>query len=582
MICNFNISFAEDKSYSIPFANIDLTVEDDGSLHVKETIHYHFKGTYNGIYRDIPLKEYENLENINVNISGAYYKYEVKEENHIKHITVFLYSDPAMTIPISNKDIDVTYEYDFIHLVKFYDDIAELQYKLWGEDWDVPVGQVNGIIRIKSREEVKYWINPPYLAKNTSWNGSNLIVNSKSIPKNKWFEVRMIIPKSQFVSSSNGHITGGNGLKIIEQLQSDYVSWLKFQEALYFILPIIIVLSMIYPFLLFRQSLNGVIRIKNEYNGELPENDPPAIINAIYGPGISKEVGDPDINGFIATIMDLINRRYILIEHSSKKEDDIVLKINQKRIKHLKSFEKSVLNFLKEFERNNSIHLNNMNENLDRNHFQKRFFDWRKSVIKKLSYGKLECIFIEKNNNGPYIYGFSALMGSLLIISMTFNNPLKNSNYSFYAGILLLAVSILSLILTSRTREQWTDYGIEQREKWKMFKKYIQNSNSIRNTNLNHLDNYLIYGTALGVGDNVLKTLKKVFKDENQLKSKVFIFHNSGERKKLQNNMIASLVAYRALQSYIISHSDGGGAGGSGGGAGGAGGGSGGGGGGAF
>jgi hypothetical protein len=50
------VSYADDddKSYSIPYANIDLYVQDDGMLHVKEQLHYSFSGTYNGVYRIFP------------------------------------------------------------------------------------------------------------------------------------------------------------------------------------------------------------------------------------------------------------------------------------------------------------------------------------------------------------------------------------------------------------------------------------------------------------------------------------------------------------------------------------------------
>lgn len=56
------VSFADDRSYTIPWANINLTMGDDGTLHVKEVIHYHFFGTYNGVYRDIPLKVVKQLK----------------------------------------------------------------------------------------------------------------------------------------------------------------------------------------------------------------------------------------------------------------------------------------------------------------------------------------------------------------------------------------------------------------------------------------------------------------------------------------------------------------------------------------
>ncbi|MDD4811086.1 MAG: hypothetical protein PHY53_07875, partial [Methanobacterium formicicum] len=36
------LAFAEDRSYSIPSLDMDLFLQNDGSIHVKETIHYSF------------------------------------------------------------------------------------------------------------------------------------------------------------------------------------------------------------------------------------------------------------------------------------------------------------------------------------------------------------------------------------------------------------------------------------------------------------------------------------------------------------------------------------------------------------
>lgn len=118
--------YADDRSYSIPWANVDLTVGDNGSLHVTERIHYHFTGIYNGIYRNIPLKSYENIDNIMVNVTGAYYKYTTDGDDNEKKITVYLFQNPDKTMPIHDRDVDVVYSYDMIHVVNFYDDVAEL------------------------------------------------------------------------------------------------------------------------------------------------------------------------------------------------------------------------------------------------------------------------------------------------------------------------------------------------------------------------------------------------------------------------------------------------------------------------
>ena len=50
------VSADDDISYSIDRAFVELTVGDNGLLHVDEQYDYAFKGQYNGVYRDIPLK----------------------------------------------------------------------------------------------------------------------------------------------------------------------------------------------------------------------------------------------------------------------------------------------------------------------------------------------------------------------------------------------------------------------------------------------------------------------------------------------------------------------------------------------
>ena len=472
-----------------------------------------------------------------------------------------------------------------LHVVKFYNDVAELQYKLWGEEWQVPVGQVNAVIHLKSDDGVKYWTNPPYLSQNSLWDNSNLIVTSKQIPKNNWFEARLIIPLEQFTSYNEGQKINQNGTVAIQNIQNDYASWVYFEELLYKILPFIVLLSFIYPFSIFYKSRGGLLRNKGKFNGELPENDPPAIVNAICGNGLSKNVGDPGIDGFLATIMDLIKRRYILVDYrSDDKHHGLKLKINDnKDIKHIKNFEKVVLDFLKKFEKNKIIYLDEISENLEKTHFQKRFFDWRKFIIKKLSHGKLESIFLEKNNKGRYIYGFIALLGSVLIMAMTYKNPIQGTIYSFYAGLLLLAVSIISLLMTSKVNGRWTEYGNEYHANWMMYKKHVKNSKHYHKDSKEVFDNYLIYGTALGVGDNVIKSLREKFGPEELSKIPLFVLQNSNEYKYFRNTLISYMGLYGVMQVHLMGNMGGGGSGGfGGGGVGGAGGGSGGGGGGAF
>ena len=61
-----NAIYADDnREYSIIDSLIDLTVNENGLLHVEETYTYTFDGTFNGVYRDIPLTQFlESLDEL--------------------------------------------------------------------------------------------------------------------------------------------------------------------------------------------------------------------------------------------------------------------------------------------------------------------------------------------------------------------------------------------------------------------------------------------------------------------------------------------------------------------------------------
>ena len=99
---------------------------------MKEKLHYSFSGTYNGVYRDIPLASGQRIENLKIPTQGAYSSCQVNKNGDILSLKIFLYSNSQKTNPFTDRDVDVFIEYDFINVIKIYNDIAELRYKLWG------------------------------------------------------------------------------------------------------------------------------------------------------------------------------------------------------------------------------------------------------------------------------------------------------------------------------------------------------------------------------------------------------------------------------------------------------------------
>ena len=553
------------KDYSIPSIDMDLFPQDDGTLHVKEVIHYSFSGTYNGIYRDIPISGNQQLKNIQVSAQGAYAKSSVSYSGGMERIKVYLYSNPQETTPITDKDVTVTISYDFLHGIKFYNDVAELQYELVGTQWDKDIGTVNANIHLKSSSGVQYWLNPPYFAENSSWSGSTLNVVSKTVPSGDFFELRMVIPKSQFAANpTNGVIINQNGLSQIEKIQNDYQNELNFKSTLYSVLAVLFLLACLVPIVIyFRYGREPKINYQAEYERDVPTDDLPAVVNAISGKGLGKKVGEPDMDGFRATIMDLINRKYLLIEDVPKtldkdKDRSISIKVNEdKNLDELTNFEYDTITILKNFEEDGVINLDNLKTDLkDRStaqSFRESYGIWESDLKSEfLNDGIMDQIFLKKGDTYLKIFGVIGLVAAALTFFFTIANPLPAAIYALIASIILGIVSIISLVMPQKVAGQWTTHGEEFDAKWRNFKKYIQDFSLIKEyppESVKVWNKYLVYATALGVADQVRKSMEMYLPDEQLAQSDIFLFHYYGGYWLLASSLDAGMSTAAAANS---------------------------------
>lgn len=541
----------DDRSYTIPYANIDLYVHENGNLHVKERIHYSFSGTYNGVYRDIPIKSGERIENIKISAQGAYSSYEITRTGDTQSLKIFLYSNPQKTIPITDRDVDVFIEYDFINVIKIYNDVAELQYKLWGEEWDVDVGQVNGNIFLKSNNGVKYWLNPPYFAKSSTWNGGNLKIESERISPGSFFEVRMAIPKDQFVTNPPfAQIINIDGLPEMERIQQEYQSSLAFWEFLYSLLAVLMLLALFLPLLIYYKfGREPKIDYHAEYERDLPTNDPPAVVNAISGAGFSKQVGEPDMDGFKATLMELIDDGYVILERipSAKgKDKDVILKVNENKDQsNLERFQKDIIDFLYKFEEDGEVSLKELKKELKEpsvaESFRNMFNIWKYDVKKAYLDDKtLEKIFIKKGDTYLKIFGAVGIATAVIIFIFTLFDDLPASIYALVASIPLGIVALLSLLMPQKIGGRWTTYGQEYDAKWQNFKKYIKDFSLIKEHPPESViiwNKYLVYATALGIADEVRKSMEIAVPKEDLERSDIYLFHYYGGYVLLSSSM---------------------------------------------
>jgi uncharacterized membrane protein len=540
------ISFAandDDRSFTIPQATVDLYIQENGNLKVRETLYYSFFGTYNGVYRDIPLKPGERIENLNISTTGAYSSYQVTNKTGWKSLKIFLYSDSKKTIPVTNRQVTVNIEYDMVNVVKIYNDIAELQFKAWGEYWDVEVGELTTNVHLKSQEGVKYWLNPPYYVLSDGWeeeyfsNNTFLEIETSSISPGNFFEVRLAIPKDQFNNPVMARQIDQDGMAEIKKTQKEYQDEIELQNNLFSILAVLMLLSIVTPLILyFKYGREPKTTYTGEYERELPTNDPPAVVNAIAGKGFTKIIGTPDMDGFQATIMDLIDRGYLgVFSEEEGKDKKVYMEIKNKSSSDLHNFEKQVIDFFKQMAHNDIIDLKQMKKNLkyqeEAKAFKESYDAWEEDLRDNFLKDKTDLFFVKTGDTYMKLYGVAGLILAVIVFFFSLFSSLPAAINALLASIVLGLAAIIALILPEKIAGRWTQEGVDYHAKWNAFKKYLQDFSQIKEYPPESVvlwNKYLVYATALGVADKVQKSMKMTLPKDQLNQSDIYLFHYYG------------------------------------------------------
>ncbi len=575
------VSFAEDdKEYYINGATIDIYVLENGLLHVKETFQYEFKGSWNGVYRDIPLVtgtgKKTKISNLKVSAKGAYtLTPSITFKDDIEKIKIYLSSSPTTRTKIKDRKVDVTLEYDFVNQTNIYNDIAEVHYKPWGDGWDKGVPKVTARFHLKSKDGVEYWVNPSYFEGTTFWTSNVLNVETNSINPYEWFELRILIPKNQFSNNTKyANIIPQDGKEKLKQIQEEDSAKEARQTLIYTILSGVLLISLVIPFLAyFFFGREPEIEYNGEYERELPTNDPPATVNALTNVSITG-AGNPSMDGFKATVMDLINRKYFKLEDTSI-EGDTILNINyDKSIDDLNEPEEIVYKLFESYSIGGRFSLNDFSENMknesDARDYRAKYSAWELSVENNIG-DRASSMFIGTGNIIIKVYAVILLIISTICLFFTWDNSLPAAGRLFILCIPLIIISFILLFLPSKIGGRWTNEGRTYDAKWNNFKRYLTDFSMIEEyppesvTVWNH---YLVYATALGVAETVSEHMKLSLPPEQLDNSDLYRFHYYGGYSVLGTSMTLGSTTGVATSSSV-----GGGFGGSGGGGGGGGGG---------
>ncbi|MCQ2972012.1 MAG: DUF2207 domain-containing protein [archaeon] len=523
----------DDKSYEISNADISLLVNPNGFLSVTQTYTYVFDGKFHGVYRDIPLKNGQSINNLNVTTDGAYSTFKVTHEKDNEHIVVNLYSDEAHTQSIRDTTVNVTYTYNFVNAINIYKDIGELHFVFWSSDWDCDVSKVHTSIHLNSSEGVSHWVNPYFLSNKAKWDGNVLNIDTGRISENNYGEVRVLIPLSQFDSNPQyGNIINENGLQKLKDIQEGYKTQAQLENSILTFIPIILFASLIIPLIIYlREGREPKISYNGIYESEPPTNDSPMFVDAVFSN--KKGIGTASDNGYQATIMDLINRKYLIL---NRNEGDIQLEVNNaKDLSSLESYEVDIINILKRYSGSDVIDFNKIKNNLSNQSFAKDFTGDYSHLLSDYKFFKVKPVLYKYfSNDGSIkmkIYNVIAIIVAIILIVYCLYFSVVPAKFTVFILALLFAIiNVALLFLPNRVGGRWTVEGYTKYKQWSNFKKYLTDFSLIKEhppESIAVWNQYLVYATALGEAKAVLKAMEKFIPDEFNYND-LYYYHNFG------------------------------------------------------
>ncbi|RPJ70243.1 MAG: DUF2207 domain-containing protein, partial [Alphaproteobacteria bacterium] len=288
---------ASARDYALEGATTNITIDPNGMVHVEESISYVFEGDYNEVFRKLEVLPGESIQDIKGHCSDKACNFSIKPTSEGYELIGSL---PSPT----PERVTFFISYDHVGAVKVHKDISEFHYKLWGDEWEKPLGNLKGSIAfpVKNESELQYWIHPTGYTQEVNVESNIINLSTAEIPSNQWYEIRVAFPRIASPDSSLVQIDDEEGLEKIKSIETEYETKGSLLKNLFNLTIIFALLVLAFTFYIyFKYGREPKIDYHTIYEREPPTDSKPAVVNAI----VQGKMGVPTMNGFTATIMDL-------------------------------------------------------------------------------------------------------------------------------------------------------------------------------------------------------------------------------------------------------------------------------------
>ena len=534
-----------DATLKLNELDFDVQINTDGSMQVTENWDIRISDT-NTLFKtfEIDNSKYTNITDVTVKEIGNTNKIFTKINQEMYHVTKDCYyaltnSNGLFEIAwgVGLDDSSATKKYQISYrvndVIAKYNDYSELYWQFIGEDFEIDADEIEGTITLPSKvqniEDIRVWghtedLNGEIYA--TDLDKIEFTIDNYS--SGNYVEVRSLIPN--YIIGNTSRIYNRN---ILNSVLEEENRWAEEANArrqtqkniTYILLGIATIITLFFIYKIIKNIVKLIKMEKKfkpttkiEYFRELPYNDAtPAEALFILSNGSVKSFS----SSFSSNILDLCLNKYITIEEVKNgekvKKDVVKINILEKEDTNLKKDEKLALDFLKE--------VAGENKELTTKDITK-YLNKHVSKIEKLDKELSNILEKYEQENGKYQKQKSEEMSKyttacicyLMFVFFTFFFP--------PLAIILFINAIIVGIMSAKVNIL-TQKGIDEKEQWKAFKKYMEDFSLLNEKEIPALvlwEKYLVFATAFGISDKVLKQLKVVYPEIVNMDSAMYTY----------------------------------------------------------
>jgi len=242
-------------------------------------------------------------------------------------------------------------------------------------------------------------------------------------------------------------------------------------------------------------------------------------------------------SSFSANILDLCLNKYVSLEVIKEdgvfKSDQVKITLLDKDDSILKPDIKLTLDFLKEVAKEDKeVTTKQITKYLEK-HLSKvdKLNDKMKKIIEaeETKNGNYNDKNYDKSNKYGAFTAIYAVLAFLVIGLIGFFVEMRSENYILVAIGLMATLFINAIILGMMAYRVnvFSQKGVDEKERWKAFKKYMEEFSLLKDKEIPSLilwEKYLVFATAFGISEKVLKQLKVVYPEITDMNSAMYSY----------------------------------------------------------